>query len=544
MEGKSIFFTGSAGTGKSFLLRKIIADLRRSLQAEGRVDAVFVTAPTGIAACNVGGVTVNSFAGIGLGNLSAEAYAAQIQRKPSLMQRWRACRVLVIDEVSMMDGGLFDKLERIARLCRGERLVFGGIQLVLAGDFYQLPPVGLDQARGGGGGVGGTAVAAPKARYGDKTGSDAASAPATFCFEANCWSSAIFLQMSLQRVFRQRDAAFVQMLNEMRVGKVSPATRQLLQSGCGADIARLQAQAPALKPTRLFAVNAQVDRVNDEELRNCPGPARTFFAKDDATEDTFLKQLHNLYVPERLQLKVGAQVILLKNLDATAGLVNGARGTVRGFAPSEVGGEEVPVVAFLRPGGDASLASSSSSSRGRGDDGDGGIRVERAEWTIELGSTMVARRSQLPLKLAYAMSIHKSQGMTLDLLEVSLDRVFEYGQAYVALSRAVSLGRLRVAGFVEANVRAHPRVSEFYRKLVASSQVQRVEGVAEKETTCKALRLLPQGPTAPASKVGEARREQGVFKSGAVALSAHEAPPKPRRQEAQVQQTAPDLTMA
>ena len=462
MEGKSIFFTGSAGTGKSFLLRKIIADLRRSLQAEGRADAVFVTAPTGIAACNVGGVTVNSFAGIGLGNLSAEAYAGQIHGKPSLMQRWRACRVLVIDEISMMDGGLFDKLERIARLCRGERLVFGGIQLVLAGDFYQLPPVGLDQVRDGGGGAWG---AAPKARYGDQTGSDATSTPATFCFEAKCWNSAIYLQMSLQRVFRQRDAAFVNLLNEMRVGKVSPATRLLLQSGCGADLARLQAQAPALKPTRLFAVNAQVDRVNDEELRNCPGRARTFLANDDATDDSFRKQLHNLHVPERLQLKVGAQVILLKNLDATAGLVNGARGTVQGFAPSGAGSEEVPVVAFLRPGGDASSTSSSSSSRAGGDGGDG-VRVERAEWTIELGSTTVARRLQLPLKLAYAMSIHKSQGMTLDLLEVSLDRVFEYGQAYVALSRAVSLGRLRVSGFVEANVRAHPRVAEFYRKLV------------------------------------------------------------------------------
>lgn len=202
----------------------------------------------------------------------------------------------------------------------------------------------------------------------------------------------------------------------------------------------------------MFPLNRDIDRVNNVELGKCGGPSETYSAGDDGEEPHLGTLQKNCPAPDRLLLKRGAQVMLLKNLDAVRGLVNGARGVVVDFvrnmeAPSP---PRLPLVQF--EGG-----------------GEGGgsvtVPIAAAEWTVELGGRLVASRSQIPLKLAYALSIHKSQGMTISSVEVSLEGVFEYGQAYTALSRAVSLDRLRVYGFRPSVVRAHPRVIEFYSRL-------------------------------------------------------------------------------
>ena len=207
--GHSIFLTGSAGTGKSFTLRKVIEVLRRM---HGK-DHVFVTASTGIAASNVGGTTVHSYAGIGLGHAPADELADKVLAKQAVRKRWLLTRALIIDEISMLDGGLFDKLDHVARRVRAARPImlpstssasssadapFGGIQLVLCGDFFQLPPVGMER---------------------DPT---AAGKAVRFMFESHAWRSLGLTSCCLTRSFRQKDPGFIALLDEMRRGSLSP----------------------------------------------------------------------------------------------------------------------------------------------------------------------------------------------------------------------------------------------------------------------------------------------------------------------------------
>ena len=190
-DGKSVFFTGSAGTGKSVLMRQIIAKLRDKFSGKHDIGAVAVTASTGLAACNIEGSTLHSFAGIGLGKEPVPELIKKIRGNNKAKQRWRSCKVLVMDEISMVDGDLFDKLEAIARAIKNNGRPFGGIQLVVTGDFFQLPPVP----------EGGRA--------------------AKFCFDAQTWTTTIQHTILLSHVFRQKDPLFAQMLNEMRMGKLS-----------------------------------------------------------------------------------------------------------------------------------------------------------------------------------------------------------------------------------------------------------------------------------------------------------------------------------
>lgn len=187
---KSVFFTGAAGTGKSVLLREIIAALRKKYNKEP--DRVAVTASTGLAACNVGGVTLHSFAGIGLGKEPANELAKKIKRNAKAKHRWMRTKVLIVDEISMVDGDLFDKLEELARNLRNNGRPFGGIQLVITGDFFQLPPV-PDYGR-----------------------------IAKFAFDAATWNTSIEHTIGLHHVFRQKDPEFARMLNEMREGRLMP----------------------------------------------------------------------------------------------------------------------------------------------------------------------------------------------------------------------------------------------------------------------------------------------------------------------------------
>ena len=197
-DGKSIFFTGSAGTGKSVLMKSIITQLRSKHAKEP--DRVAVTASTGLAAVNIDGTTLHSFAGIGLGKEPATELIKKIRKTPKARQRWIRTRVLIIDEVSMIDGDLFDKLEQVARVIRNNGSPFGGIQLVVTGDFFQLPPV------------------AEK----DRT--------AKFSFDATTWQTCIEHTVLLTHVFRQKDATFAGMLNEMRLGRLTPASIKAFQS--------------------------------------------------------------------------------------------------------------------------------------------------------------------------------------------------------------------------------------------------------------------------------------------------------------------------
>ncbi|CAD6887500.1 unnamed protein product [Tilletia controversa] len=463
---QNVFYTGSAGTGKSVLLREIIKELRT--RHARNPDAVAITASTGIAACNVGGTTLHSFAGIGLGAGTVPQLMAFLRKNRKSVARWLKTKVLIIDEVSMLDADLFDKLEEIARMLRKSTKPFGGIQLIVTGDFFQLPPVTYNNQ--------------PK-----------------FAFEAKCWNSAINFQYNLTQVFRQKDQTFIDMLNEMRFGKLTPKSIAIFKS-----LNRVPKYGEGIEPTELFPRREDVEKANTNRLAALDSSTRIYNAIDTgrlATEQRE-KLLGNFIAPKSLSLKINAQVMLIKNVDE--GLVNGSIGHIVDFktvagASREEGGvpdglrvkaEKIPdglrVKAEKMEGGGSGIAAGGAvgSSRSRSMSPVKGAAEEGPEfpyvffpqtnryllckpdsWKNEdnMGEVL-AERHQVPLILAWAMSIHKAQGQTIPCCRIDLRRIFEKGQAYVALSRATSLEGLQVLGFDPSKVMAHPRVINWSRK--------------------------------------------------------------------------------
>lgn len=456
---KSVFFTGSAGTGKSVLMRSIIEKLKKKHARDP--ERLCVTASTGLAACNIGGQTLHSFAGIGLGKEDVPTLVKKIKRNGKSKNRWIKCQILVIDEISMVDGELFDKLEAIARNLKNNGRPFGGIQLVITGDFFQLPPV-PDQGKAG----------------------------VRFSFEAATWNTAIDHTIGLTQVFRQKDPVFANMLNEMRLGRISDATVKAFKSltrDIGHDV------------TELFPTRNEVENSNAMRLRQLVGKSETYNALDSGTlADPVARQklLSNMMAPQSITLKKGAQVMLIKNVDES--LVNGSLGHVVGFMSEktfelydhdpdafEEGYGEEEGLSSKEKNHRQKLREKISCSKSDSSQkllplvkfqiADGTTRdmlMQYDEWKVELpNGEIVAQRSQIPLILAWALSIHKAQGQTLERVKVDLGKVFEKGQAYVALSRATCQEGLQVLRFDKNKVMAHPKVVCFYTELYGVDQV-------------------------------------------------------------------------
>uniref|UniRef100_A0A4W2GR97 ATP-dependent DNA helicase PIF1 n=1 Tax=Bos indicus x Bos taurus TaxID=30522 RepID=A0A4W2GR97_BOBOX len=407
LKGQSIFFTGSAGTGKSYLLKRILG----SLPPTGTV----ATASTGVAACHIGGTTLHAFAGIGSGQAPLAQCVALAQR-PGVRQGWLNCQRLVIDEISMVEADLFDKLEAVARAVRQQNKPFGGIQLIICGDFLQLPPV----TKG--------------------------SQLPQFCFQAKSWRRCVPVTLELTEVWRQTDKTFISLLQAVRLGRCSDEVTRQLRATAAHKVGR-----DGIVATRLCTHQDDVALTNERQLQELPGEIHSFEAMDSDPEQARTLDAQ-CPVSQLLQLKLGAQVMLVKNLAVSRGLVNGARGVVVGF---EAEGRGLPQVRFLC----------------------GVTEVIRADrWTVQTTGGQLLSRQQLPLQLAWAISIHKSQGMSLDCVEMSLGRVFASGQAYVALSRARSLQGLRVLDFDPMVVRCDPRVLSFYTTLWRDRALSLVRG--------------------------------------------------------------------
>lgn len=451
LRGESFFFTGAAGTGKSFVLKEIIRIMKEHYSPE----ELQIVAPTGMAAVELGGWTINAFAGIGLGEEKIEELEKKVNNNIKSRNRWRQSGVLIIDEVSMLGAALFDKLERIACTVRGRGLgPFGGLQLVMCGDFFQLPPVTKNNS-----------LDPPTLAFMEKV--------KKYAFESDQWKACVPNTYTLTEVFRQvGDASFVAMLNEIRLGKPSPATIQALNSriassatinsslsrGSPASISvtsqkgawqtKELAPAPIIEPTRLFSKKNEVLAYNMQRLRLLPGNTVSMLSEDKVGESGNTSALKTLadHCPatRSIEVKIGAQVVLIRN-KATLGLVNGSRGTVAGFV--DHAGVTLPLVQFESNDGVPVL-------------------IERETWTVEQNGVIMAQRAQVPLTLAWALSIHKSQGMTISEVEVSLDSVFEDGQAYVALSRVTSLEGLKISRpFNPRVIRANDAVLNFYNSL-------------------------------------------------------------------------------
>ncbi|RGP71495.1 hypothetical protein FLONG3_7106 [Fusarium longipes] len=450
-KNQSVFFTGAAGTGKSVLMRAIIKELKAKYAKDP--ERVAVTASTGLAACNIGGITLHSFSGIGLGKDDAPALVKKIRRNPKAKNRWLRTKCLVIDEISMVDGDLFDKLSQIGRTIRNNGRPWGGIQLIITGDFFQLPPVPDHGAK----------------------------RETKFAFDASTWTTSVDHTIGLTQVFRQRDPVFANMLNEMRLGRITEDTVRAFKR-----LERPLEFTDGMGAAELFSTRNEVEGSNERRLRELSGTIRRYEAQDTGKEDIRDKLLANMMAPKVIDLKVNAQVMLIKNLDES--LVNGSLGKVIGFSdektfdmsPHDEYDEDDPTAKARRKLLKSFKHESESSSSGvkypvvQFMAADGTARVilcQPEEWKVELPNGEVqAKRTQLPLILAWALSIHKAQGQTLERVKVNLGRVFEKGQAYVALSRATTQDGLQVLGFQKSKVMAHPRVIDFYNKLYSAEE--------------------------------------------------------------------------
>lgn len=469
---KNIFYTGSAGTGKSVVLKKLVEKLKII-----HGDNLGVTASTGMAAVNINGQTIHKFLGIGIGTGSPLEITKRIKRNRMTTRKWQSLKVLIIDEISMIDGDLFDKINEIGQLIRGNRKPFGGIQVVVTGDFFQLPPVSKDKK-------------------------------ATYCFQAKCWHSVIHKKIVLTKVFRQKgDDELISMLNALRSGNLTDEITSKFK-----QLSRKVNYNDGIEPTELFPTRFEVKNANLSRMRSLTGRTRTFMAIDSIPKDArpeTAKQLDNLMCEKELQLKEGAQVMYLKNQDE---IVNGSIGTVLFFLTKELWikiyelyGDDLDDSMILteirlissRIGNtdlwtpeetDAfrKVVPSERMSNFRklcnlASDGDSALAypivnfkrekhldlpffVEPFDFSMDGAARQdqVLSRRQLPIILAWAMSIHKAQGQTIDRLKIDLTKSFEMGQIYVALSRATSKEHLEVKNFEGWKVKVSEDVVKFY----------------------------------------------------------------------------------
>lgn len=451
LAGKNVFFSGSAGTGKSLLLTYIVALLRQRGAEEGR--GVAVTASTGVAAVNVQGTTLHRFACIGRGEGTPAELLRKVKNSPD-QGNWISTRTLVIDEISLVSTDLWTALSYIAVRMRGvagQGKPWGGIQLVVCGDFHQLPPVVVagNEAR-------------PRWAFQAPEWQECFSAP---------WGSSVLLR----QIYRQTDQQFLNILAEMRVGNVRPETLDLLNARC----CRPLSVQDGILATKLFPLNRDVDEINKMRLAELPGQERVFEAadrldvlNDDGSDAAIAAQTmgssHPLFNSIRMQqsvaLKVGAQVMLLWNVNEQLGLVNGARGILVGFkqwAPPKTpqqqqqqqlsmipqwasGNREIPLVKF------------SCQPRQL-------IEVEPRETTAS-NQYAHATRVQIPLGLAWAATVHRAMGLTLDRASIDLSSAFGDGMVYVALSRVKNMDSLSLVAPVQAkSISASDEVAQFYR---------------------------------------------------------------------------------
>jgi len=409
--GYNVFFTGDAGTGKSFILKQL-----RELMVSG----VAFTALTGIAAINVQGTTLHAFAGVAKGVGSKEALLTLTKQNRKALERWRTTRCLIVDEVSMLSSDLFESLDYIARQTRRSDVPFGGIQLVFCGDFGQLPPV--------------------KAKY---------------CFESELWNLCFPSPfcVRLTKIYRQKDAILMQMLNQIRAGDPSPQTMDWLR-----QLRRPLCEHDGILPTVLKCLNVDVTATNEQHLVALGDKKDIVEYRAQNTGDPryYSHAERACNAEEIVKLRAGAQVMLIKNMliPPDIQLCNGSKGVIIEIDPATL----VPLVQFS--------------------DVNQPLKIEIAAWPYEEmregRRTALATRHQTPLKLAWCTTIHKSQGLTLDRISVDLTGIFEPAMGYVALSRARSLRTMQVIGtFDERSFLANARAIDFAsRCLITVSQFQ------------------------------------------------------------------------
>ncbi|MDD4990172.1 MAG: AAA family ATPase [Candidatus Pacebacteria bacterium] len=386
--GANVFLTGEPGSGKTHTVNQYANYLK-----EHNIQPA-ITASTGIAATHLNGITVHSWSGIGIKEKLSRNDLEKIAKTSYIAKRVEKAKVLIIDEISMLEAGTFTLVDLVCQKIRGSNAPFGGLQIVAVGDFFQLPPIG---------------------KSGEKS---------QFAFQSDSWEKANFVVCYLTEQYRQDDKEFLAMLSAIRANGFTSSHLQNIQN----RIIEL-GQSPK-DITRIFSHNVDVDRVNNQELNQLPGETEVFYMFSRGQKNFVANLKKGCLSPEVLELKIGACVMFTKN-NAKEGFVNGTIGKVIGFELEN----NYPIVQTAH-----------------GEQ----IMVSPMEWTVEENGGIKARIAQIPLRLAWAITIHKSQGMSLDAAVMDLQKTFEFGQGYVALSRVRRMSGLYLLGYNRQAFLTHP----------------------------------------------------------------------------------------
>lgn len=391
--GANVFLTGEPGSGKTYAINEYVAYLR----SRGIEPAI--TASTGIAATHIGGMTIHSWSGIGIKIKLDARDLHKIVSSQYVAKRVRHAKVLIIEEVSMLLPETLSMVDAVCREIKGSSEPFGGMQVVFAGDFFQLPPVVKKEV--------------------EKT-------LARFAYDSPAWAQANPIVCYLAEQYRQDDSNFLGILSAIRHNAFNSDHLRHLETR------KIERHAAPPNAPKLFSHNADVDRLNDEILVKLPSEPHAFTMSSKGPDVLVAALKKGCLSPETLSLKVGAAVMFTKN-NPKEGFVNGTLGTVGGF--DKENGHPLIKVRSGRQ-----------------------IKVEPMDWTVEENGKLRAQISQLPLRLAWAITVHKSQGMNLDEAVMDLSNVFEFGQGYVALSRVRRLSGLYILGWNERAFQVHPEI--------------------------------------------------------------------------------------
>jgi len=448
--GHNVYLTGQAGSGKTHLLNEYIDFLR-----EGKVG-VGVTASTGIAATHMDGMTIHSWAGIGIRESMSPDEIQRVASKRHVQSRLKNTKVLIVDEVSMLSAAQLDLVNMICQIAKTAWKPFGGIQVVLSGDFFQLPPVQREDE-----------------------------SPRAFVFQSRAWADLDFQICYLTDQFRQLDEDYLSVLNAIRSNSVNEETLTYLRKRYRAKV------DGAVTPAKLYTHNANVDNMNEAELEKIPNERLQFDMKYTGTEALVHALKKGCLAPEVLYLKKGAVVMFIRN-NFDRGYVNGTLGTVAEFDENGY-----PIV---------------QTHKGQK------IVATPEEWKIEENGKIRAQVTQVPLRLAWAITVHKSQGLSLDAAEIDLSRSFEPGMGYVALSRVRSLAGVRLMGLNRIALEVNKDILEVDQKFQRDSanSAKELERMPEHEKQKKqadfekqlGVKRKPARPGKKGTKVARARAEK------------------------------------
>lgn len=433
MMGHNVFLTGQAGSGKTYLLTKYIEFLKK------KKAGVAVTASTGIAATHLGGITIHSWSGIGIKDILDKKHLSKLSSNDRVKSRIQKAKVLIIDEISMFHSYRLDMVNEVCKTLRKNNSPFGGLQVILCGDFFQLPPV-----------------------------TDPNHEKSCFAFKSQTWEELDLKICYLDEQHRQLDDSFLKVLNSIRTSEISEFTFEKLAGRLNKNL------SAEVTPSKLYTHNVDVDAINNFELAKIKNPEKKYSMTSRGNPDLVAALKKGCLAFEELTVKEGAVVMFVKN-NQNRGYVNGTMGKIIGFDKED----DYPIVKTY-------LGTE--------------IIAKPESWTIDDDDTVLAEISQVPLRLAWAITIHKSQGMTLDAAEIDLSKSFAFGMGYVALSRVKSLEGIKLMGINQQALLVDEEITQIdttFRKLSAEirAELKNLDPKIIKEKQKNFLKsILPKTP--------------------------------------------------